>query len=352
MLAFAFGVWAIATYLRGKGGVALVLLVLACAMHPTTGLWFGIWIVVALAVSEAKWRAPVIALCAVAAAVGVWVVSFGPLRGHLGRMDAAWASVLAGKDYIFPSDWGASFWLVNFGYLVVAAVIYEMRRRRGLTVPRELGLLIGAVSLAVLFLVSWPMMSAGIALALQLQTSRIFWMLDLLASIYVAWMLAEAPPGAIGRAIVMVTIAVTLARGIYVMRAEHAGDRIVRIGLPENNWIDAMHWIAKTNLKTHVLADPGHAWKYGESVRVAGERDVFLEEVKDAALALYSRDVAMWVLGRIQDAQNFGSLTPEQFQALATRYDLDYLVVDRDVALPLAYRNGQFRIYQLRGPTP
>ena len=166
MLAFAFGVWAIATYLRGKVGVALVLVALACATHPTTGLWFGIWIVVALAVSDAKWRAPVIALCAVAAAAGVWAVSFGPLRGRLGRMDAAWASVLAGKDYIFPSDWGASFWLVNFGYLAVASAIYEMRRRRGLTLPREPGLLIGAVSLAVLFLVSWPMMGAGIALAL------------------------------------------------------------------------------------------------------------------------------------------------------------------------------------------
>jgi hypothetical protein len=352
MLAFALGVWALAMFLRGKGSLALVLVALACAFHPTTGLWFGIWIVVALAVSDAKWRAPVIALCAAAAAVGAWAVSFGPLRGHLGRMDAAWASVLAGKDYIFPSDWGPSFWLVNFGYVAVAAAIYQVRRRRGLALPHELGLLIGAIALVVVFLISWPMMSAGIALALQLQTSRIFWMLDLLASIYVAWLLAEAPPAALGRAIVMVMIAVTCARGVYVMRAEHAGDPIVRIGLPENNWTDAMKWIATTGLKTHVLADPGHAWKYGESVRVAGERDVYLEEVKDAAVALYSREVAMWVLGRVQDARDFGSLTPEQFQALANRYDLDYLVVDRDIALPIAYRNGQFRIYQLRRPTP
>src|SRR5205085_2886708 len=185
---------------------------------------------------------------AAAAAGGLWAVMFGPLRGHLGRMDAAWASVLAGKDYIFPSDWGPSFWLVNFGYIAVAAAIYEVRRRRGLAIARELGLLIGAIALAVVFLISWPMMTAGVALALQLQTSRIFWMLDLLASIYLAWLLAEAPPAAIGRAIVMVTIALALARGIYVIRAEHGGDPIVRIGLPENDWMDAMHWIAKTNL--------------------------------------------------------------------------------------------------------
>ena len=36
-------------------------------------------------------------------------------------------------------------------------------------------------------------MLAGVALALQLQVSRIFWMLDFLATIYVAWLLGEAP---------------------------------------------------------------------------------------------------------------------------------------------------------------
>ncbi len=34
------------------------------------------------------------------------------------------------------------------------------------------------------------------------------------------------------------------------------------------------------------LADPGHAWKYGSSVRLAAGRDLFLEEVKDVALAV------------------------------------------------------------------
>jgi hypothetical protein len=108
-----------------------------------------------------------------------------------------------------------------------------------------------------------------------------------------------------------------------------------------------MHWISKTPADTHVLADPGHAWKYGSSVRAAGERDVYLEEVKDLALALYSRDVAVEALRRISDARGFDSLTPEQLRALAARYDLDVLVSDRDVALPVVYRNGQFHVYSL-----
>ena len=44
-----------------------------------------------------------------------------------------------------------------------------------------------------MFLATWPLMLAGVALALQLQISRIFWMLDFLAAIYVAWLLGEAP---------------------------------------------------------------------------------------------------------------------------------------------------------------
>jgi hypothetical protein len=109
-----------------------------------------------------------------------------------------------------------------------------------------------------------------------------------------------------------------------------------------------MQWIARTPPDTHVLADPGHAWKYGSSVRVTGERDVYLEEVKDLALALYSRDVALEALRRIADVRDFDAFTPGQLRTLAARYDLDYLVVDRDVELPVVYRNQQFRVYALK----
>ncbi len=349
MLAFALGAWAIAAYLRGRGAAALGLVLIAFTLHPTTALWFGVWIGAALAFSDRQWRMPAAILCAIGSAAAVWAVTLGPLRGHLARMDPQWASALAGKDYIFPSDWNASFWLVNLSYLFVAAGIYYMRRRRGVANRREAGLLAGAATLLLLFLAAWPLMVAGVALALQLQISRVFWMLDFLAAVYIAWLLAEAPRSpAIRRAAAAVLVVAAVGRGLYVWRAEHAGSPVVRVGLPQDNWHEAMKWISQTPPGTYVLADPGHAWKYGTSVRVAGERDVFLEEVKDLALALYSRDVALESLRRIRDAQNFDRLTPDELRALATRYDLDYLVVDRDVHLPLAYRNEQFRIYDVR----
>ena len=99
---------------------------------------------------------------------------------------------------------------------------------------------------------------------------------------------------------------------------------------------------------THVLADPGHGWKYGTSVRVSAERDVLLEEVKDSALAIYSRDVAARVVERTQAVGDFTSLTADRARELARRYDLDFLVTEADLPLPVAYRNAQFRIYALK----
>ena len=120
MLAFALGAWAIAAYLRGRLAATLALVTVAFAIHPTTAMWFAIWIGVALLVSERSWRVPLAALAAIGLVLAVWAVTLGPLRGHLDRMDPLWASAMAGKDYIFPSDWNASFWLVNLSYLAVA----------------------------------------------------------------------------------------------------------------------------------------------------------------------------------------------------------------------------------------
>ena len=104
-----------------------------------------------------------------------------PFRGHMVRIDPLWASAMAGKDYNFPSDWNASFWLVNLGHLGVRCGVCAADRR-GIAARREIGLLAGADALVSVSLISWPLMLAGIALALQLQTSRVFWMLDFLAA--------------------------------------------------------------------------------------------------------------------------------------------------------------------------
>ena len=79
---------------------------------------------------------------------------------------------------------------------------------------------------------------------------------------------------------------------------------------------------------------PGHGWKYGTSVRVSAERDVFLEEVKDSAIAIYSRDVALRYNDRNDSHWRLQRALGGRAAELAARYDLDYLVVETRLPLP------------------
>jgi hypothetical protein len=120
------------------------------------------------------------------------------------------------------------------------------------------------------------------------------------------------------------------------------------VTVPASPWEDAMQWLARQPATAHVLADPGHAWKYGTSVRASAGRDVLLEEVKDSAMAIYSRDVAARVVDRTAAIGDFSALTPGRVHALTAKYDLDFLVSEADLPLPIAYRNDRFRIFRLK----
>ena len=81
------------------------------------------------------------------------------------------------------------------------------------------------------------------------------------------------------------------------------------------------------------LADPMHAVLYGTSLRVAGERDVYVEAVKDAAIGMYERSVAIRTRDRIAAVGDFAALTPERARpGRAVR--LDYLVAEQPLDLP------------------
>jgi hypothetical protein len=180
-------------------------------------------------------------------------------------------------------------------------------------------------------------------------------MLDLTATIYAVWAMADAGrrmPGEATRnrraaAVACALIGLAAVRGAWVMWVEHPGRPVVQAGLPQDDWQDAMDWLRRQPADTHVLADPSHAWRHATSVRVAAGRDVYLEEMKDAAMAMYSRRVAMRVAERLVAMDDFDGLTPASARALADRFGLDVLVTERVIDLPLAYRNARFSIYRL-----
>jgi hypothetical protein len=228
-----------------------------------------------------------------------------------------------------------------------------MRIAQGVARERERGLVAGALGLTGMFLLALPFIAARVALAVQLQVSRVFWLLDFFAALYLVWMAVEAGRLRTGgrpvRRWVTVLVAIAaMSRGGYIMGVEQRGRPIVQARAPEDEWSDVMRWVRGTDERTHILADPDHAFRYGTSVRVLGERDVFLENSKDTALATYSRDVAHRVLERIRAIGDFGALGPERAQALAARYDLDYLITERPMSLPRVYANGRFNVYALQ----
>ena len=98
---------------------------------------------------------------------------------------------------------------------------------------------------------------------------------------------------------------------------------------------------------TNFLTDPSHVWRYGTSLRAASGRDVYLEEIKDIGIAIYLRETAHNVAQRIADLGAFNTLQLAHARALARRYDLDYLITEREVSLPLTPRFGRFTIYNL-----
>jgi hypothetical protein len=351
-LAFAVGIWALVTFLKGHTLVSIGLVAIASVFHTTTALWFAIWIAVAIVIVEPRWRGPMAAAAAAVAIGGIWLLWFGPLREQLQYMDAAWLSVLNLKDYLFPTAWPVSAWLINLAYPLVVWVGYRMRRRQSLVHPREEALVFGALALAGVFLISLPFVAIRLALAVQLQISRIFWMLELVAAVYLVWFAvargAREPLRSTARWVTCVLALASLSRGAYIMLVEQPDRRIIQTLPVASQWSDVMDWVRQTPVDAHVLADPNHAFRYESSERILGQRDVLLEASKDTAVATYSRSIAHRVFERIQAVGDFETMTADAARSLAVRYDLDYLITERTLDLPRVYQNSQFNVYALR----
>jgi hypothetical protein len=352
ILAFAIGLGAAAAVLRRRVWLALFALAVAFVVHPTTAFWFTIAVGAALFVDRKTWRPYLLAGAVAAGAAAVWAVVAGPLAGRLVTMDPAWLAVLADRDYLFSSRWPLYAWAINLAYLVVIVAAYRARRARGVAVPAEGALVAGWASLVIVFLISVPFQAHGLALAIQAQVNRVFWLLDVAATAYIAWWLLAGPLGttrARRLAVVMTVLTLSAIRGAYVV-TQARGRELVAVTLPDSAWTRTMSWIAQQSPSWNVLADPGHAWKYGSSVRVAAARDTVLEAGKDPALALYSRALAMRVAEREQALSGFDHFTTEEVRRVAARFSADVVVAAHDQAfdLPVLYRNEGFTVYDAR----
>ena len=342
---FGLGLIAVGFFLRGRLLAAAALVLAGGVFHPTAALWFAVWLATAAAVLDATARRWLLLAAVPAAIAALWGFAAGPLAGRLHVMDDEWLALLGTKEYLFPLDWPAYAWTLNLGYLVLVAGIYQLRRRARVVGPHERALVLGSASLAACFAIALITQAMHIALSFQLQPARLFLIFDFLATLYVVWALAELPGRRAPAIVAGVLLAASLARGSAVLAS---GRSFFKVGLADDDWGRVMAWARTTDIRSGWLADPLHAAVEGTSVRVAGERDVFVEAIKDAALGIYDRDIARRADERFRAIKDFHLLTREQVTSLAREYDLDYFVTPYPFDLPVAFESGNLRVYRLR----
>lgn len=351
-VAFGFGLLAAAFFLERRDRLVVACLAGLAIAHTTTFVWFAIWLGVAAWFGRPEARRVLLAAASMAALVAIGMLWRGPFAGRLVRMDPVWLAVIRDKDYLFPLSWPIDAWVTNTITIPIVLVAWRWRVRTGLAVDGEGALVAGAMALAVLFVCWLPFDAARVALAVQMQTSRLFWILDVLATVYLVWAIAEgtARGASLARralATAVVLAALSAARGAYICFVQFPDRKIVSIDVQHDDWRHAMAWARTTDPRSGWLADPQHASRYGSSLRAIGERDVLLEDVKDAALAMYDRNIALRVADRRAALAVHDWDTADGARALARLYDLDYLVTSAPVALPEAFRAGSLTIYRL-----
>lgn len=349
-LAFALGIFALTASFNRRWVVMLLCWTAAAAIHPTTAMWWALAITAGLVLTTGKRQRLLLLLVVVVPVAGPAIVrSLG-----LPVMDDQWVRVLDNKDYLFASAWPAYAWVLNLAYLPLILLIGKAKNDSRFTAP--------ALALFVAFVSSYALVESRVALAVQLQISRVFWLMDFFLALLAAWLLVDGSwvarfRNAVGwrskwpqHAALAAVLLLAVSRGAYTLNAARASRSVVEIDLRADDWTEAMAWIRAQPADWLVIAHPDHAWLYGTSVRVSASRDVVVESVKDSAISMYDRDVAMRTAARLSALAAYDSLTAPQAVALGQLYGATVAVTEagHPLDLPLLHRNAGFAVYDLR----
>ncbi len=192
MLAFGIGLLATAAVLRRRSWLAVALVAVAAVVHVTTAMWFAVLLGVALAILDRQMRALAVAAAVAAAVAGLWALATGRLDASLAPMDDVWLQAVATKDSLF-ADRMAGLGVGRrtsrssgcSGGRIAAGSATASRR------AEDAALAWGATALVAVFLLTLPLVAAGASLPVQLQISRVFWLVDFVALVYVLAIVAE-----------------------------------------------------------------------------------------------------------------------------------------------------------------
>ena len=160
---------------------------------------------------------------------------------------------------------------------------------------------------------------------------------------------ARVAPRAIrSRAVAVALVMLSTIRGTYIMLVEFPERRIAQVSITDDDWGRVMAWARASDPGSGWLADPVARVRYGTSVRVAGHRDVFVEAIKDGAVGMYERAIALRTRDRVRELGTFDDAHARSARD-PWRRNTGWTISSRNRRwiLPLVFNSGKIRIYRL-----
>ena len=281
--------------------------------------------------------------------IAVWIgVAAGPLAGRLTFMDREWMEALGEKEYLFPLQWPATAWAANLAYVPVIVLIYRRRAAAKLVDRRETGMVFGCLSLVAVFPDSGPAQcrarrtrdsAAAGTRVLDAGSPR-----RGVCDLGVGRGPAAAPRRAQAAAAALAVL--SIVRGSYVMIVEFPDRPLFEVGV-RGNWGQVAAWAQATPKNSGWLADP--------STPSATERACEWPRPATCSSRAPRIPRSEWPIDALQSGPATGFVrwrsslnSRRSARQLATEYELDYMVTEQDMRLPLAFQAGAIRVYRLR----
>ena len=250
-------------------------------------------------------------------------------------MDAVWLQAVAIKDSLFANEWPLWAWAVNLGTARRAVVGLPVRAPRAAAPAPRSARSCGAPPrswrCSSSHCRSWPPAGACRCSCRSRACSGWSTSSPRVVPASARWptrpWLARLGPARAGR---RACIALAVGRGAYMMLVEHPERAAVRDPpAGRSPWQDAMRWLARSRATRTCWPTPGHAWKYGTSVRVGGRARRLPrggQGLGDCDLLARRRRARRRAHGAHRRLRRRSP--PTTARALGERYDLDYLVTD------------------------
>lgn len=315
--------------------------VIACAIHPLTGLYVGfpIYVILCNRLRQRLHLPPLSTYFAIPIPFLLLILISLLVKNPL-HMDPEWFTIVQNRlPFAFLSRWdlldtGALFLFVILGVTAYALQPTVLRNNK------ETAFAFGVTTIAALGVPALAEISK-IAPLLQVQFARA---LTLPATAVIIFFSQAVLARLWNKRPWTVAILLPLAILTIVYPARDPDTHFLLAPDRSSPWVDVQLWAKENTPKTAVfLTNP-----FLSGFRVFSERSPVVE-YKDGTAAIFSRTHAFAWKRRIEAIKDVDSMTLSELLTLNGKYPYDYLVRKKNtqsLPIPLAYENVDFRVYQ------